>query len=158
MSLERTLEWFKEAVPVPTKNVQLIQTGVHFEEVAEMIEQISIPGYEEIVLRAKTSLIELATLLKTNKTITLKILDRKEFLDAIVDQMVTGTGTAYQFGMDVLGGLNEVNDSNYSKFDESGKAIFDENGKIAKNKSTYRKAELAPFVGIDVTELENPPL
>jgi hypothetical protein len=46
--------------------------------------------------------------------------------------------------MDVLGALEEVNRSNFSKF-ENGKAVFDENGKITKGKN-YSKPNLKPFV------------
>lgn len=155
MSLNRTYEWFQEAIPTPTKSLQKVQLGVHLEEFAEMLNEMTIAGHEELIAKAKQSVETLATLLKTDKNITLTITNRKDFLDALIDQLVTLTGTAYQQGMDILGGLDEVNDSNFSKF-KDGKAIFDSNGKIAKNPETYRKADLSTFVGIDATELENP--
>jgi hypothetical protein len=45
-------------------------------------------------------------------------------------------------GMNVPEALNRVNTSNFSKFDANGFPIFDENGKIAKNLATYKKADL----------------
>ncbi len=70
--------------------------------------------------------------------------NRLAFLDAMVDQVVTATGSAQHLGMNIAGGLDEVNRSNWSKFVD-GKPIFDENGKIAKGPD-YFKADLSPFV------------
>ena len=47
-------------------------------------------------------------------------------------------------GMDPVGGLAEVNESNWSKFVD-GEPQFDENKKI-KNGPNYRKPDLSPFV------------
>ena len=48
------------------------------------------------------------------------------------------------FTYDYHGALDEVNRSNYSKF-EDGKAVRDEHGKIAKGKDYFR-ADLERFV------------
>ncbi len=48
------------------------------------------------------------------------------------------------FDMDIVGALQEVNRSNYSKF-VNGRAVFDENGKIKKGPD-YSKPDLTKFV------------
>lgn len=48
-------------------------------------------------------------------------------------------------GFDMSGALKEVNLSNWSKFDENGNPIFNENGKIVKGEN-YFKPDLAKFV------------
>lgn len=157
-TLQDTFNWFAEAIPQCkiTKKAQSVQIGVHIEEFVEMLETIRVQGVDNQIAQAIDLLTVVADHLKKNST-SFVIMDRKEFLDAMVDQIVTATGTGYLQGMDIVGGLNEINGSNYSKF-ANGKAIFDANGKIAKNPETYYKANLTPFVGIDVTEIENPPL
>jgi predicted HAD superfamily Cof-like phosphohydrolase len=87
------------------------------------------------------------TLAKHLKTSTTPIVieDRKEFLDALCDQIVTATGSGAFLGMNMEGALSEVDQSNWSKFDENGNPIFDENGKISKSPA-YRKPELEPFI------------
>lgn len=47
-------------------------------------------------------------------------------------------------GFDIVGALQEVNRSNWSKF-ENGEPIFDENGKIKKGPN-YRPPDLSKFV------------
>lgn len=157
-TLKQTNDWFAEAIPQCkiTKKTQAVQTGVHIEEFVEMLATIRVQGIDTQIAQAIDLLTVIADHLKKNAT-SFVIMDRKEFLDAMVDQIVTATGTGYLQGMDIVGALNEINGSNWSKF-KDGKAIFDANGKIAKNPETYYKANLTSFVGVDVTELENPPL
>ena len=87
---------------------------------------------------------EIEVFAKAMKTgnIQMVIRDRKEFLDGITDQIVTATGCGHMAAMDVPEALNRVNTSNFSKFDSNGFPVFDENGKIAKNKDTYSKPNL----------------
>lgn len=66
-----------------------------------------------------------------------------ELLDSLCDQIVTAIGVAHMMGFDIESALNEVNRSNWSKFID-GKAVFDENGKIAKP-DTYSKPDLTSF-------------
>lgn len=157
-TLQDTFNWFAEAIPQSkiTKKAQSVQIGVHIEEFVEMLETIRVQDVDTQIAQAIDLLTVVADHLKKNST-SFVIMDRKEFLDAMVDQIVTATGTGYLQGMDIVGGLGEINGSNWSKF-KDGKCIFDANGKIAKNPETYYKANLTPFVGIDVTEIENPPL
>ena len=156
MPIQQTYEWFQEAVPKPTKKTQRVQLGVHVEEFVEMLVEMNVEGYNSALADAIVSLNVLANGLKKDPLAILQIKDRQAFFDALNDQIVTATGTAYTQGMNIIGGLTEVNRSNYSKFVD-GKAVFDANGKIAKG-PTYSKPDLTPYVGIDITELENPPL
>ncbi len=148
MSIRRTHEWFLAAV-TPSKPLQKIQTGVHIEECTELLDNIVLEANQNLVDDANRAMKALAKFLKEDKVDPLTFRDRKEVLDSLVDQIVTATGVGYSLGMDVPGGLDEINDSNYSKFVD-GKAIFDVNGKIAKGPN-YRKANLTEYVGIDNT-------
>lgn len=143
MSLDITALWFKRAVPAPTDNNLQVQVGCHFEEVGEQLAAMrGVGGVAEIMRRCLQEDIKIfARALKTGN-IAMEIADRKEFLDGCLDQIVTATGCGHMAGMDIPEGLNRVNTSNFSKFDSNGFPIFDENGKIAKNKDTYHKPDL----------------
>ena len=61
-----TKVWFELAVPNPTtKNINA-QTGVHFEEVVEMLDELGglSPESQQLIANAKTHLKRLATFLK----------------------------------------------------------------------------------------------
>lgn len=134
--------WFKKAVPVTSEKTFQVQLGVHFEEVAECVQ--ALEGLDPMacmhLVAARDALTSLGEALKSGK-IAVKISDRGEFLDACADQIVTSTGVAYMANMNIVGAVAEVNSSNYSKF-RDGEAVFDANGKIAKNPETYRKPNL----------------
>lgn len=147
--LERTLEWFKLAVPTPNNVNKRVQRGCHFEEVTEELQNLEIEYsldslVRTVVSRATNNMKLLSTALKKG-SINLEPKDRVEDLDALIDQIVTSVGKAYMMGYDVIGALEEVNKSNFSKF-KDGKPVFDENGKITKNPDTYLKPDLTPFV------------
>lgn len=147
-SVELCLDFFRAAVPFPTIKNVTTQLGCHFEEVREMIQSLR-PGHAHpdaayYMKQAEDALHALAEMLKKDSS-SLGSIDRTEFLDAVCDQMVTGVGSAYMFGMDPIGAFNEVNASNLSKFDEHGKPIFDENMKVTKGPNYY-KANLEPFI------------
>jgi hypothetical protein len=143
MSLDITELWFKRAVPTPTDDNLQVQLGCHFEEIGEQIETLKGQGGidEHMIRNLETEVKLIAKALKT-KNIRVFISDRKEFLDSVADQIVTATGCGHMAGMNVPEALNRVNTSNFSKFDANGFPIFDENGKIAKNLATYKKADL----------------
>lgn len=144
--------WFEAAVPAPTDANRTMQLGVHYEEVAEMAERHSF------LLATHRALVDESVRLKTSAKDTLDGFwsrcesetdeqyqeRRKELLDALCDQIVTATGVAHMFGLDIEGALAEVIRSNYSKFVD-GKPVFDANGKIAKP-ATYSPPDLTPFV------------
>jgi predicted HAD superfamily Cof-like phosphohydrolase len=147
-SVEDCLEFFQKMVPDPeSKNIHT-QIGCHFEEVVEMLDTITSLDEDTTLLisQAAESVHALAEHLKaTDDTIRIDPENRVEFLDAVADQMVTGIGSCHMLGIDVVGGFNEVNESNLSKFGEDGEPIFDVNRKMTKG-PFYRKAELEPFV------------
>ena len=138
--------WFKRAVPKPTKKNFHVQHGCHAEEFGEMLEQLvgTDATSENFIREIEFQIKRLATALKTGQ-IEITIKDRKEYLDALCDQIVTATGCGHTAAVKVPEGLARVNTSNFSKFDENGMPIFDENGKIAKNMATYKKAD---FTGL----------
>lgn len=144
--IKNIVKWFETAKPEPTIEDVCVQIGCHYEEVSEMAELL----YDEC---AQEALGEASFDYKTNQSdnisFMLESLDdipiRIATLDAICDQIVTAIGVAKFLGMDIEGALAEVNASNWSKFVD-GKAVFDENGKIAKP-DTYFKPNLEPFVG-----------
>lgn len=131
MTISKTKEWFELAVATPTEKNQTVQLGVHFEEVAEMMDALGL--HDEA-----SSMHDLATRLKTGvlSVSDLKV-DRKELLDALCDQLVTATGVAHMFDLKIDIALDQVNASNFSKFVD-GKPVFDSNGKIAKGPSYFK--------------------
>jgi len=142
-----TLKWFQLAVPSPTSKNRGVQIGVHFEEVAEMLDTVSGIDTEAdfLLTQAHAAMERLAAHMKTNPHSYLILKEnRKDFLDAVLDQIVTATGSAHMLGMDLIGGMGEVNRSNYSKFVD-GKPIFNEQGKIVKGPD-YFKPNLTRFV------------
>ena len=143
MSLDITELWFKRAVPTPTDDSLQVQLGVHLEEVAELVETLKgQSGLDEHMIRNLEAEVKVVAKALKTKNIRVYIADRKEFLDSVADQIVTGTGCGHMAGMNVPEALNRVNTSNFSKFDTNGFPIFDENGKIAKNLATYKKVDL----------------
>jgi len=142
--LERTKKWFEIAIPEPTDEQKCIQIGCHLEEVAEMSEamaddELSVQ-IEGIANRYKT-----VNLPYFDSVVNLSSLKEVELLDSLVDQMVTAMGVGHMMGFDIIAALQEVNSSNYSKF-EDGKAVFDKNGKITKGKH-YFAPNLKSMIG-----------
>ena len=147
--LSHTANWFKRvfAGREVTDQNRTTQTGVHFEEVAEMLDEMRGMDSTVNVLidSARRANHDLAEYLKSHPG-CFEIRDRVKFLDAICDQMVTGAGTAELHQMDVVGGLNAVNMSNYSKFDEDGNPIFDPETMKVKKGPGYYEPNLSYFV------------
>ena len=150
----QTKQWFELAIPKPTKDNQRVQVGVHFEECSEMLDTVTEVSPDSDGNRLKiectnAALSTLAETLKQNTDFKLQIKDRKELLDSLCDQIVTACGVGHMYGFDMIGALNEVNRSNYSKFVD-GKPLFNENGKITKGPD-YSKPDLTPYMGSDPT-------
>lgn len=140
-----TKDWFEKAVPEPkSKNVHT-QMGVHFEEVGEFVDSLSglTAATESLLLKASDAVHELAQHLKAHDGV-IATPDRIEVLDALGDQIVTATGVAHMMKLDIVGALNEVNASNFSKF-VNGEPQFDENRKIKKGPFFF-KPDLGKFV------------
>ena len=133
-TLQQTVDWFREAVREPTDKNKVVQIGCHIEEFGEMLEAIGDQGLAKrmqgIAAEYKQGEVEYNKL----------VIDRKELLDSLADQIVTAVGIASMLEMDIVGALREVNRSNYSKF-VNGRAVFDENGKIKKG-ADYSKPDL----------------
>lgn len=145
--LRKTEHWFKQAVPVvQAKNVN-VQTGCHLEEVTEMLQEMAPLTVEakEYTEQAINSLNQLADYLKKSDG-ELKYLPTENvgMLDSLCDQIVTAVGVAHMLGYDIIGAMEEVNGSNFSKF-VGGKPLFDENRKVKKGPAYYAP-RLAPFV------------
>lgn len=145
-TLGRTQEWFRKAKPAPTPRDFQTQLGVHVEEVNEMLLELKGNDHETqlLVNVANAGLNALARHLKSGAgTVTMK--DPTAFLDALCDQIVTAVGCGRMAGMDIIGAMQEVNASNFSKFNDDGTPIFDDNRKVMKGPN-YRKPVLEPFV------------
>ena len=146
--VERITTWMRTAIPEPKSKNRHTQLGVHFEEVAEMIEAITCnnDATQTVLLTAHAALMQLSNHLKKHDdVISVSEENRVLFLDAICDQLVTATGSGYVYGVDVTSGIAEVNRSNFSKFDETGEAIFNENRKFIKGPN-YTPPDLTQFV------------
>jgi predicted HAD superfamily Cof-like phosphohydrolase len=130
MSIESIELWHRRGRPDPTPREFDIQLGCHLEEIVEMLAVINLTQNDTLV-RARGALHWLADGLKQGR-LSADITNRKEFLDAAADQIVTGVGVAHCAGMRIVEATEKVNLSNWSKYDVDGNPIFDENGKIKK--------------------------
>ena len=132
--------WHKRARPEPTYRDFEVQLGCHIEEFVEMMDSLSIYFDKIQVNKALDALEDLANGLKAG-VLTVSSVDRGELLDALADQIVTAVGVGHCAKMDMNAAVQEVNDSNWSKFNYKGYPKFDENGKVKKG-DTYRKPNL----------------
>lgn len=137
--------WFNEARPEPTYKDLIVQTGVHFEEIAEMLEEMEgqCASSNRLLRDARHAINKLASALKSN-SIKFVIKNDVAFLDSLADQCVTGVGVGHACGYDIPSAYAEVDRSNWSKFND-GKAEFQPNGKIAKSVN-YTPPVLKDFV------------
>lgn len=143
VTVKSILEWFIRAKPEPTVQNIIQQTAYHFEEVAEMCEALGNQKTADALIEYKEKLLSLTA---AECELLWKRADKTALLDALCDQVVTASGVAQYAGMNFDGALTEVNDSNWSKFDDKGNPIINENGKIMKGPN-YFKPELEHFVG-----------
>lgn len=144
--IKSIVKWLETAKPEPTIEDVCVQIGCHYEEVGEMAECLCDEHVQDTLEDIGTCYKDkqasfLGFMLDTIDSEALRVL----LLDSLCDQIVTAIGVAKFLGMDIEGALAEVNASNWSKFVD-GKAVLDENGKIAKP-GTYFKPNLEPFVG-----------
>lgn len=139
--------WFGKAVPNPEKQNVNAQTGCHFEEVGEMLDEMvgtTTTSYK-LINEARDAVKRLAEHLKANDSELLyEVKDHVKLVDALCDQIVTGVGVGHMWGYLMVSAQTEVNRSNNSKFVD-GQPVFNENKKIMKGPE-YFKADLAPFV------------
>lgn len=154
-SIASIANWFETAKPEENRSIRdiQVQTGVHFEEVHEMLMEISglDPETELLLAKAKTAMGELANHFKTSPDVIFIIdeANHKNYLDSLCNQIVTATGVARFMLYKIEDAIKEVDRSNWPKFieDDHGtpRCITDANGKIAKGPS-YFKADLSKFI------------
>lgn len=148
MNIEKVIDWFKAAKPNPTEKDKATQIGAHFEEVAEMMAALSCNSVQVEQISQEFYVCDAIDKNSDGKDVELPENWEIDLLDSLCDQIVTAIGVGYMMGFDMSGALKEVNLSNWSKFDENGNPIFNENGKIVKGEN-YFKPDLAKFVRID---------
>ena len=71
--------------------------------------------------------------------------DLLEVADALTDILYVTYGAGHAFGINLDKCFDEVQNSNMSKLDENGKAIYNESGKVMKGPK-YFKPDLSKFV------------
>lgn len=153
MTLRSIQEWHELARPERTDKDFQVTLGCHFEEIVEQLEALDIqnnPNYKALVTDPHTpatavfsvainALNTLAECLKSG-VFTASIENRKEFADAIGDQVVTGIGVAHCANINGSMVVERVNYSNWTKFVDN-KPVFNEQGKIIKP-DTYQPPDL----------------
>ena len=138
MTIESIVQWFNTAKPEPNIKDLSTQLGCHYEEVAEMAE----------CLGDKNLAVELNAVSHDYKQEAYGCGgDKVALLDALCDQIVTAIGVGVLMGFDMEKALEEVNASNYTKFNADGTPYIRPDGKIGKNPETYKEPELAQFLG-----------
>ena len=141
--LEKTLEWFKQAIPEPTIESACVQIGCAYEETGELASTLNDDDAAyEIGYVAKKYKSKSIAYIEAMECLTPE--NKIQMLDDIVDEIVTRIGIGHNMGFDILGALAEVNRSNFSKF-EDGKPVFNEQGKISKGKD-YTPPKLDSFI------------
>ena len=145
MNIEKIINWFKAAKPNPTEKDKTTQIGAHFEEVSEMMQALSCNSAQAEQISQEFYVCYAIDKNSDGKFVELPENWEIDLLDSLCDQIVTAIGVGYMMGFDMAGALQEVNLSNWSKFDENGNPIFNENGKIVKGEN-YFKPDLAKFL------------
>lgn len=134
MSVDSIELWHRRARPEPTPENLNVQLGCHIEEFIEMLDAVKFNG---TWANLRYELVLLADRLKANME-SAEIVDRKEFLDSLADQIVTSVGVGHCAGMKTSDAVDAVSRSNWSKFNDEGFPIFNEHGKIAKGPNYKR--------------------
>jgi hypothetical protein len=126
--------WHERARPHPTEDNLAVQFGCHIEEFIEGLDSVSFAFLDEDAEDYATMMFTLEKLANGLKkgVVKMQIDNRKELLDSLADQVVTGVGVGHCAKMNIVEAINRVNSSNWSKYNADGKPIFDEHGKIAK--------------------------
>lgn len=128
MSIDSVELWHRRGRPDPTPRELNIQLGCHVEEFVEMLDCVQFDsGWNNLRYEIKL----LADRLKSGGESAV-IHDRREFLDALADQIVTAVGVGHCAGMKMSDAVDAVNKSNWSKYNDDGEPIFNEHGKIMK--------------------------
>lgn len=145
--VERILAWFKAAKSNPTDKDVATQLGAHFEEVFEMMLALGITDSNALAMQSISDDFYDSKSVSENclgNSVELPENWKVSLLDALCDQIVTAVGVGYMLHFDIAGALNNVIDSNHSKFVD-GKPLFNENGKIIKGEG-YVAPSLEQFI------------
>jgi predicted HAD superfamily Cof-like phosphohydrolase len=134
MSIDSIELWHRRSRPEPTPENLNVQLGCHVEEFIEMLDAVK---FNATWTNLRYELVLLADRLKANME-SAEIVDRKEFLDSLADQIVTAVGVGHCAGMKTSDAVDAVSRSNWSKFNDEGFPIFNEHGKIAKGPNYKR--------------------
>lgn len=128
--------------PVPTEtdmDIYKLRLKLTLEETFEVLEAtLTTAVYEESfqpLIAAMTAKIEQLQ----PQHFDVKPVD---IYDSLVDQLYVNDGWANLMGFDMQKGFEEVHNSNLSKFDSNGKAIFRWDGKLLKGPN-YKKPDLS---------------
>lgn len=144
-SIQEIETWFKKAKPNPTSQNVIQQTSYCLEEIKELFDAINLSYAASFVGELKECLLEVSRQGEEACELMIKSWDKKELLDAACDVTVTLVGVSTYLGQNFPGALQEVSDSNNSKFDSLGNPILDQDGKILKGHH-YFKPNLDPFL------------
>lgn len=146
MTIESIVQWFNTAKPEPTNQDLVKQIAFCVEEFTEMLEAIRC---DFMVGQMKTLKAELMSISDDRGACDCYVanFDQVALLDALCDQVVTATGVGVFMGAKFIPALEEVNASNYTKFNADGTPYIRPDGKIGKNPETYKEPELAQFLG-----------
>lgn len=120
----------------------------NFEDVKKFMEtfgqevksQAEFPSEKIVKLRYDLILEELKEL-----NMALENKDLKEVADALTDILYVTYGAGHAFGINLDKCFKEVQSSNMSKLDNSGKPIYNENGKVMKGPN-YFEPDLNKFL------------
>lgn len=142
-TMESIVDWGNIARPEPTDQHVICQLGVHIEEGNEMLDALTSDS-NAYKLTALANACKMASGVAAAEYIA--DIDHKLMLDALCDQIVTALNAGNFLGYDMLGALAEVDESNWSKF-EDGEPVFKPGTtKIGKGKY-YVAPNLEPFLG-----------
>lgn len=142
-TLESILAWGSTAKPNPTTQDEICQLGVHIEEGNEMIDALTRDS-------GAWKLTALANACKQADPQSaedyIAEIDHEGMLDALCDQIVTAAISASFLGYDILSALAEVDESNWSKF-EDGKPVYKPGTQKIGKGIHYKPPKLKQFLG-----------
>jgi predicted HAD superfamily Cof-like phosphohydrolase len=135
--------WHRRANPNPSYEAFQTQLGCFFEEVAEVLDETDVTDINhKLLLSNAADLMERISVLLKDHDMQLRLRSREDFLKEMCDVVVTCVGSCYAGDMAIVSAIEEVNRSNWSKFDENGEPLRDKRtGKILKGER-YSKANL----------------
>ena len=106
----------------------------------EVLDKPKFPDDKTIKLRIdliKEELNELEEAINNNNLV--------EVADALTDILYVTYGAGHSFGIDLDACFEEVQNSNMSKLDKNGNAIYNEDGKVLKGPN-YHEPDLKKFI------------